>query len=981
MKNFLLPGLLGILILFPCCNNHSGETYTKLQEGFKNPPLEARPRALWAWVDGNFELSEITREMEEAKRMGLGGFDIWDVWRVMDEEKKISPGPAFMSDEYLVGICHAINEAKRLNLDLGLIIASGWNAGGPWTLPENQTMGIYHSDTLVRGSSGTTLHLRFPELPGLAGKTGREEKAIIPLKADGHPQFFKTIAVLAIRQIQSSILSPGEDILDITQNLSENGYLQADLPPGNWKIQWYVCTNTGEPMIASTPNSTGPMIDHFNPEASIVHINFFIDKLEKALGKPLANSGLSYFYTDSYEVKGSLWTPDLAEEFEKRKGYSLIPYLPVFNDLVVADSNITARFKFDFQQVLSDLIIESHYSKTREICEAHGVGFVAEAAGPGMPIHNCPFESLKSSGALSFPRGEFWHLPSNSKFWTDIRNSEKSKHYLDDLQVIKGVASAAHIYNQKYVEAESFTGTHLWNEGPGDLKPTLDRALCEGLNRVIFHTWPHTPKNAGKPGWVYAFGTIINENRVWWPMAKPFMEYTGRSSFLLQQGNFAGDILFYYGDAAPNFAPPKTIIPGLGAGYDYDYINTDVLLNRLSIQNGELSLPEGQKYRLLVLPDDRSINPEVLEKINDLLKQGAIIVGPKPESSHSLFKWEENDAKVKTLANHIWAEVDGINVKNRLVEKGQIYWGLPLREVLLQNGILPDFDFTGDVQPETIDFIHRSLDNIDIYFIRNTMNKKISVAAKFRTHFQDVEFWDPENGNIKAVKPVNFTDGISEIPLEMEPLESKFIVFSGKEAKKNYRTWDPASYKFQTPSARKLEFSKNWTINFPAEWKGPGKVETDSLKWWNEFSEDNIRFFSGIASYENDFDMPENEVTGERTFRVLLEDLAEVAEVYINEKYSGTIWHSPFHLDITKNIKTGNNHIEIKVANTWANRLCGDARLPVNERITNTNVIRLPNAWSYPMKDIPTNEYPLINSGISGEISLLEYLSNPDSVR
>jgi hypothetical protein len=903
--------------------------------------------------------------------MGLGGFDIWDVWRVMDEEKKITPGPAFMSDEYLVGICHAINEAERLDLDLGLIIASGWNAGGQWTLPENQTMGIYHSEVLAKGSSSTTIQLKFPDIPGLAGKSGRESKAIIPLEANGLPEFYKTIAVLAIRQNIGEALSPVTDILDITQNLSQEGLLTADLPAGEWKIEWYVCTNTGEPMIASTPNSIGPMIDHFNPDASVAHINFFIEKLEKALGKPLANSGLSYFYTDSYEVKGSLWTPKLAEEFEKRKGYSLIPYLPVFNDIVVADSNITARFRFDFQQVLSDLIIESHYAKTREICESHGVGFVAEAAGPGMPIHNCPFESLKSSGSLSFPRGEFWHLPSNSKFWNDIRNSDRGSHYLNELQVIKGVASAAHIYNQKYVEAESFTGIHLWNEGPGDLKPTLDRAFCEGLNRVIFHTWPHTPQNAGVPGWVYAFGTIINENRIWWPMAKPFMDYIGRSSFLLQSGNFAGDILFYYGDEAPNFAPPKNIIPGLGAGYEYDYINTDVLLNRLSFQNGELSLPEGQKYRLLVLPDSRSVNPVVLEKIAELVKQGAIVVGPKPENSHGLLEWEENDAKVRELADFLWDDVDGISIQKRDVEKGRVYCGLPLRDVLLQNGIAPDFDFSGNVPAETIDFIHRTTDNAEIYFIRNTSEINISGGAKFRTSRQNVELWNPESGNISPIKLVNYADGLSEIPLELAALEAVFIVFSGEETNKNQKTWDTETYKPETFVTKQLEFSKKWTINFPAAWKGPGIVEMDSLKWWNEFTEDNIRFFSGIASYENDFSI-EDKGAGEKSFRISLTDLAEVAEVYINGNYTGTIWHTPFYLDITKNIVQGNNHIEIKVANTWANRLCGDARLPIGERITNTNVTRLPSAWSHPFKDIPREDYPLINSGIFGEILLLE---------
>ncbi len=968
MKKILFACITLLMVL--SCKNESKNELTALKQGFENPPLEARPRALWDWVDGNFDLAEITREMEEAKRMGLGGFDVWDVWSVVDEEDKITPGPAFMSDSSLLGICHAINEAERLDFDLGLIIASGWNAGGPWTLPENQTMGIYHSDTLVEGSTSLSMQLTFPLLPGLAGKTGRERKAFISYGPDGRPVFYKTIAVLAINSNSSEPLIPGKDLIDLTKDCTSDGVLTASLPTGKWRIEWYITANTGEPMIASTPNSVGPMIDHFNPEASTAHINFFIEKLEKALGKPIGESGLTYFYTDSYEVKGMLWTPAMLAEFEKRKGYSLVPYLPVFNGQVVADSNSTSRFLFDYNQVLSDLIIESHYQKTREICESHGVGFVAEAAGPGMPIHNCPFESLKSSGVLTFPRGEFWHLPSNSKYWLDMQNTEKSKHYLNDLQVIKGVASASHIYNQKFVEAESFTGTHLWNEGPGDLKPTLDRALCEGLNRVIFHTWPHTPVNAGVPGWVYSFGTLINENRVWWPMAKPFMDYIGRSSFLLQQGNFVGDILFYYGDNAPNFAPPKSLIPGLGFGYDYDYINTDVILNRLSFKNGELSLPEGQKYKVLVLPDSRAMNPEVLEKISALISQGAIVVGPKPDKSHGLLNWEENDKKVKALAETIWGEVDGNSIKSRKVGKGQIYWGVTLREVLLANGIKPDFNFTGDAPATTLDFIHRSTGDVDIYFIRNTSETTISGAFNFRATGGSVEIWNPVTGQISPVTLINSNEGITEIPLQLEALETTFVVISGDKSANKMQPWDPANYKFEVPVFENLQFLNKWTINFPSKWKGPGKVEIDSLKWWNDFPEDNIRFFSGIASYENEFEIEGETIPENSIFTISFDELSEVAEVFVNNKYAGTIWHSPFHLDITESVSPGKNHIEIKVANTWANRLCGDARLPVSERITNTNVVRLPNAWSYPMKDIPTKEYPLINSGIHGEISL-----------
>ena len=276
-----------------------------------------------------------------------------------------------------------------------------------------------------------------------------------------------------------------------------------------------------------------------------------------------------------------------------------------------------------------------------------------------------------------------------------MQGKEEERHYLDDLQVIKGVACASHIYNKKYVEAEAFTGTHLWNEGPGDLKPTVDRAFCEGLNRIIFHTWPHTPKAAGEPGWVYSFGTIMNENRIWWPMAKPWMDYLGRCSFMLQQGNFVGDVLFYYGDSAPNFVPAKHIIQGLGYGYDYDVINSDVLLNNLFVSKGKLKLPHGQEYEILVLPDVEYMQPEILHKINDLVRSGATVVGPKPLRSHGLNNWQERDKTVKELADKLWGNCDGKEKLENRSGAGKIVWGKDLRNGFNGQGSHAGFRFCG----------------------------------------------------------------------------------------------------------------------------------------------------------------------------------------------------------------------------------------------------------------------------------------------
>ncbi len=1006
---------------------------SQLRDGFLEPPLEARPRALWDWVDGNFDSGEITFEMEEAARMGMGGFDIWDVRSVVDEDSIMPAGPPFMSDESVTGICHAINEAERLGLDLGLVIASGWNAGGAWTLPGHQTMGLYRWDTVVGGPASVTLQPGFPVLPDRSGKPGRERGAIIPRDESGMPEFYKEVAVIAFREGERSAgiregekiidekgISEGEKIIegevtDLSDRMDPSGRLTWDVPEGRWHIVRYVCTNTGQPMISHTPNSGGPMIDHFSAEASERHINFFIRRIEEKLGKPIGQSGLTYFYTDSYEVQGQLWTPDMTREFERRMGYSMIPYLPALDGMVVGDLNITSRFLYDYRQVLSDLIIENHYARTREICEEHGVGFVAEAAGPGWPVHNCPFESLKSSGSLTFPRGEFWHLPSNNEFWNSIRRSERGRHYLEELQVIKGVASASHIYDRKYVEAEAFTGTHLWNEGPGDLKPTADRAFCEGLNRINFHTWPHTPPEAGTPGWVYAFGTLINEHRIWWPMARPWMEYLGRCSFMLQQGNFTGDVLFYYGDSVPNFVPAKNVERDPGPGYDYDVTNTDILVNKLGVQDGKLVLPHGQSYEMLVLPDEPYMQPEVLEKLEILVREGATVVGPRPARSHGLLDWDARDRQVREMAGRLWGDCDGRLVTRNDHGKGQVFWGEELRSILSEKGIRPDFDFVGNAETSALDYIHRKLDEADIYFVRNSTPGPVFGTAIFRRQGKQVEFWDPSTGSMSPGMAYDGPDGTTRIPLTLDPYGSIFVVFSGspgtgardrvlRDGKPVFPLEEnlaPGSNPFrmeagkmvfleygdyriiQNNGARVTEVSCQgpaglgldgpWQLFFTEEAGGPGRVEFDSLVYWNERDEDGIRFFSGTATYEKEFDLAAGWVQAGRSLYLEFGKVVETARVTLNGTDLGILWKPPFRVDITGAVRQGRNLLKVEVANTWANGLAGDARLPSAERRTRTNVTRLPNAWTHPMEEIPTEDYGLLESGIGGGVTINAY--------
>ncbi len=928
-----------------------------LYEEFKNPPLTAKPRALWAWVDGNFDKESISYELKEAKEKGMGGFDIWDVHHVQDEENVVPKGNAFMNDAYTEAIAHAINEATKLDLEIGLIVSSGWNAGGAWTKPENATMGLYRTEIIVDGNSSKKIKLPFPETPKKIDDDFYSP--IIETDAKGFPKFYKDIAIIAYPLQSDSTIKDISKVIDLTAFMDKDGNLNWKAPKGKWKIERLVCANTGQPMFAHTPNSKGPMIDHFNPKATEIHIQYFIDKLLSKLGS-FKNKSFKYLYSDSYEVIGELWTPLMLEEFEKQFGYSMKPFLPVLKGFVVIDKEASQRFLYDYRQLLSDLIIKSHYKKAKEVCQKYDIGYVAEAAGPGKPLHNCPFESLKSSGVLTHPRGEFWHNSKDDPSQDSVR---------DILQVIKGVSSASHIYNQKIVDAEAFTSAWLWQESLDELKPTADKAFCEGLNRIVFHTFPHVPKSAGKPGYIYGFGTQVSVNQPWWPMAKSFMDYLARCSIMLQKGNFVGDVLYYYGDEAPNFVPNKATDPSLGYGYDFDVTNSDVILNKLTVKDGKLKLPHGQEYQVLVLPNVDEMNVEVLKKIENLILDGAIVIGKKPTKSTGFKNYKMNDAKVLEISNKIWANIDGINITENKYGKGKVIYGKDIKSVLQSLNIIKDFDTGNQNRLSSVDFIHRKTENEDIYFVCNTKNKSQKITTTYRITNKIPQLWNPMTGEKSVVDFKVNTNSIT-LDVDLEPNGSVFVVFTDqKETLPNI---------IQNPS-QKVMFSdtikSTWKLNFPPNLGAPLTADYTKLENLSLSSVDGIKFFSGIVMYSTQYLIPQNKEIKNKNIFLDLGNVAIIASITINGINLGTYWKSPFVIDTKNSLKNGLNDIKIEVANRWPHRLIGDSKLPKEKRITNTNITKLPNGWLYPLEKLPNADYSLLPSGLIGPVKIY-YLKN-----
>ncbi len=571
-------------------------------------------------------------------------------------------------------------------------------------------------------------------------------------------------------------------------------------------------------------------------------------------------------------------------------------------------------------------------------------------------------DPLKGLGEADVAMGEFWN---GSEFW-----------------VTKEAASAAHIYGKTLVNAETLTGWRAWKDGPAHYKRLFDVALCEGLNQVTFHTFTHNPPEAGLPGFVYHAGEHFNVNSTWWEYAGPMLKYMSRASYMLQQGQFVGDLCLYYGDQAPNLVPPRRIDPnlvnkydstqcghcdqkkpvnttGLGRGYDYDYVNEDVVLNKMSLTAGKLTLPKDLYYRVMVIPDKTAISLKVLRKLEKMISDGAVVFGPKPVQSNSLVGFPECDKEVEQLGEKIWGDCDGINITSHQYGKGKVYYGLPLWKVMKAEGVARDFDARGfDNSDQHIDYIHRRNGGDDIYFISNSDLTAQKFTARFRMSADKVpSLWMADNGTIQPCQVLTADKDFTTVELSLPPAGSVFVVFQpkGKEVSP-----DPTQLPVingDSQSAPVALPDKPWKITFPAGRGAPASILMDELSDWTSSAVEGVKYFSGSATYSTAFTLEESAVKAGKDLMLDLGTVKEIAVVKINGVVVDTLWKPPYQTAIGKFVNPGKNNLELVITNLWNNRLVGDAGKPDAERTTRTNI-----------QNRYRNNMPLLPSGLIGPV-------------
>lgn len=684
-----------------------------------------------------------------------------------------------------------------------------------------------------------------------------------------------------------------DEVIDLTPALKD-GALTASLPDGEWRILRLGHTSTGH-TNATGGAGKGLECDKFSPQAVAKQFDNWFGRVFHELDPELARRVLKYMHVDSWECGSQNWSDNFASEFKRRRGYDLMPYLPLYAGIPMDNAETSEKVLRDIRTTMAELVVDVFYTVLAEKAKEYDCYFSAECVSPTMVS-----DGMMHYSKVDYPMGEFW------------LNSPTHDKPNDMIDAIHG----AHVYGKNIVQAEGFTELRgTWDETPATLKTLLDRNYALGINRIFYHVNAHNPYLDKKPGMTLdGIGLFFQRDNTWYgDGGKALTDYMRRCQALLQYGSPVIDIAVFTGEEMPRRAIlPDRLVPSLpgifGAervesertrlanvgqplrvkpvgvshsanmadpekwinpmrGYNYDSMNKDALLRLATVKNGRIEMPGGSSYRVLVLPlahqlmPDTTLSPEVRSKVDEMIKAGVIV----PELPY--------------------------------VKDDFGAYGLD-RDVVL---------------PENVAWTHRrnNEDNVDLYFISNQEETPREFTASFRVAGRVPELWDPMTGEIDRNLDWKTVDSRTEVKMDLAGAGSAFIVFS-----------QPTEATAGTAPVRnekqELLNTGKWNVKFSTTGR---EIVSDTLFDWTSSEDNDVKYYSGTATYTTTFKAPKFG----KNDRVMLdlEGLHDVATVVVNGKECGIVWTAPYQVDITDAVKKGKNNLSIAVTNTWANALLG----------------------------------------------------------
>lgn len=703
-------------------------------------------------------------------------------------------------------------------------------------------------------------------------------------------------------------------VVDLTDRLRPDGTLDWKAPAGEWIILRAGWSLTGEINHPATPEGTGLEVDKLDATHVRAHLDGYISPVIRELQGLVGERGLRYLLTDSWEAGVENWTETLPAEFQRRRGYDLGRMLPVLAGYVVDSAEKSDAFLWDFRRTLGDLVAENHYGTITRFAKEHKLGYYGEATGASWPTIA---DGMQAKSYTDIPMGEFWAMPFGGKpmSYHNVRTDEFPADIIE-------TRSTAHVYGKPLVAAESLTSSlPLWTSTPWKLKWVADKYMAMGVNRLVIHTSAHQPSDTHKPGLTLAnFGQTFTRHETWGEMAKPWVDYLSRSSYMLQQGTPVADVLYFYGEGAPVGVPfDREGEPADLRQFGFDYVNADALLRLASVEDGRVAFPGGVSYRLLVLPKKGThMTLPMISRLRDLVAAGAVLVGPKPTSSPSL---SSDSAAVRSVADQLWGRADGRSVTVNSFGKGRVYWRDDVTGVLAEEKVLPDFDAAAS--DLDLHFAHRRLADGDVYFVTNQSDAAGTAPVRFRVSGKQPELWDAADGGSRPLSYRTVGDQ-TEVQLPLGAYESGFVIFRKPATAPSRELAAPVERMLQT-------LDDGWALSVPTV-AGKPIVTRTAVGSWTESDNPEQRYFSGVATYAHKLRAGSKWREGGGRILLDLGKIGDVAEVRVNGALAGTAWKPPYRVDITDALRSGDNKIEVKVANTWQNRLVGDLQPGVTKQ-------------------------------------------------
>ncbi len=762
---------------------------------------------------------------------------------------------------------------------------------------------------------------------------------------------------LASDYSKTALAVPAKNWIDLTSKLDSTGKLKWQVPDGNWKIIRVGYTLTGAQNSPASDEGRGLDCDKLDKRGIEAQFAGYVAKrLENNL--PNIGKGLDFTVIDSYEAGAQNWTQIIPEEFRKRRGYDIQPWLPVLAGETVNSVEESERFLWDYRRTLADMMAENYYGHMRELCNIRGIQFHSEAGNPeGTPV--C--DPLYFTSKTDVPMCEFWSAP------TPELKLNFGINYGPDGS-FKDVISSAHIYNKPIVSAESFSCfVGNWQHHPNSMKAQADLVFCQGINRINFHSYAHQPDES-VPGWqMNPWGIAQNRKSTWWEMSPAWFNYLARCQYLLQKGTYMADALVFTSEGAPTTLrksyrkDPFSLLP---FGYNYDACNKEIL-SKAKVENGKVILANGNAYSLLILSDEKEMTIDFLELIRKMVNQGAVVYGPKPTHTPGLLNYAANEKKLRELSSLIWGNCDGKKVKEHRFGKGKVIYGMSLKEAFALLEVKPDFSFSSNSKNSDIQFIHKRVDNSEVYFISNQKDQAEELICTFRIDGKVPEIWNPEDGSTKKAWVYKFTDNLIQMPLRLESKGSIFVVFTDKAGNESAKGEKSV---INLPSILPdIVLDGKWKLSFEQNRNAPEKAEFDSLMALNKHSNPGIKYYSGITCYTKEFELATSVFEKDRQLILELSELHDMASIKINGTDLGIVWLKPYRIEVSKILKTGKNLIEVKVANSWANRIIGDLFLPKEKRVTWSNTLFQYSGWG-DNTEMYTIKSPLVESGLIGPV-------------